>query len=37
MATAKQLAQQTRFRKAAKACKGKPGYRACLSKQLRKK
>lgn len=29
-------AQQARFRKAAKSCKGKPNYRKCMSKHLKK-
>jgi len=28
-------AQQSRFKAAAKACKGKPGYRGCMSRKLR--
>lgn len=30
-------AQQAKFKAAAKKCKGKPGYRACMSRELRKK
>lgn len=28
--------QQAKFKAAAKSCKGKPGYRACMSRKLRK-
>ena len=30
------MSQKTRFKTAAKRCKGKPGFRACMAKNLRK-
>ncbi len=29
-------AQQSKFKAAAKKCKGKPGYRACMKRELKK-
>ena len=29
-------AQQRKFKAAAKKCKGKPGYRACMKRELRR-
>ncbi len=36
MPSEKQKAQQKRFKAAAKKCKGKAGYRACMKKELGK-
>ena len=35
MTTLKQRKHQIRFKKAVKACKGKPNYRSCFRKQLK--
>jgi len=35
-ASKKQKAQREKFKKAAKKCKGKSGYRRCMKKELKK-
>jgi len=35
MASKKQQAQRAKFKAAARKCKGKPNYRACMKKELR--
>jgi len=34
--SAKQKKQQARFKAVAKKCKGKPNYRSCMKKNLKK-
>lgn len=31
------MSEKQKFKRAAKKCKGKPNYRACMSKELKKK
>ena len=35
-ASKKQLAQRNKFKRAAKKCKGKKGYRSCMKRELKK-
>ena len=35
MASAAQIRSRNNFRRAAAACSGKPGYRACVTRHLR--
>ena len=35
-ASPKQRAQRAKFKRAAKKCKGKKGYRACMRRELKK-